>query len=270
MFSRFWCVLGVGQILFAALVLQVTAAHGTYFTAGGDADHIAVAIDSRITEQSKNGLKAFDDRHCKIFPLSDRVIFFFHGVNSLTATDGHTIFDAGQIAQQVYNGSPEESLRDLASQWSSMMIDDYKANSARLVIDNKLIIEGFFAGSDPNGTFGIYGESISGTPVDPSARPLNYEITGHNRLDMASSPDILQEFATGGTTDWAKSALLLLDLETRGKGPTASLALRYETMVTIAGQSGNPHIGGETAVMTMDRTNPIWRWFHRPAYCPQR
>ncbi len=87
---------------------------------------------------------------------------------------------------------------------------------------------------------------------------------------MASSPDILWQFEVGGTTDWAKNALQLLGLETRGKGPTAALALRYETMVALAGQSGNPHIGGETAVMTMDRTHPIWRWFHRPDYCPQR
>lgn len=150
------------------------------------------------------------------------------------------------------------------------MIEDYKTYGTILPTPKNPIIEGFFAGSNPNGIFGIYGESISGKLVDPSTQPLDYEITGHNRLDMASSPDILREFATGGATDWAKNALRLLDLETRDKGPTASLALRYETMVTVAGQSGDPHIGGETAVMTMDRNDPVWRWFHRPDSCPQK
>jgi hypothetical protein len=191
MMSRLSPLLGVGHILFAALLLQVTAAHGTYFAAGGDADHIAVAIDSRITEELQGGLTAFDDHHCKIFPLSDKAIFFFHGVNSLTI-DGHTIFDAGHIAQQVYNESPAASLREWASLWSSIMIEDYKTYSDKLIIPSNTIIEGFFAGSNPNGIFGIYGESISGKPVDASAQPLNYEITSHNRFDMASSPDILR------------------------------------------------------------------------------
>jgi hypothetical protein len=150
------------------------------------------------------------------------------------------------------------------------MIEDYKTYSDKLIIPSNTIIEGFFAGSNPNGIFGIYGESISGKPVDASAQPLNYEITSHNRFDMASSPDILREFETGGTTDWAKNALLLLDLETRGKGAADSLALRYETMVTLASQSGDPRIGGQPAVMTMDRSDPVWRWFHRPDYCPQK
>lgn len=85
------------------------------FVAGGDADHIAVAIDSRITEQSKDGLTAFNDHHCKIIPLGDKAVFFFHGVNGLITADGHTIFDAGQIAQRVYNENPTRSFHELAS-----------------------------------------------------------------------------------------------------------------------------------------------------------
>ena len=270
MVSRYCLILGVGQLLFVALVLQVTAARGTYIAAGGNADRIAVAIDSRLTEDNKIGQTILDDHDCKILPLNDRTIFFSTGVYGLKDIYGHTIFDAGEIAQQVYDNEPTGSFDGWASHWASIMMENYKSHSSLFMYPSNPLIVGYFAGSNSNGTLGIYGQSIIGTPTDPSAHPLNYDMNTDKLFDMASSPDILREFATGGTTDGAREVLQLLGLEARGKGPTASLALRYETMVMLAGQSGNPHIGGETAVMTMERRDPIWRWFHRPDYCPRK
>src|SRR5689334_12521857 len=81
--SSFWRLFGAAQLLLATLISQVTAAHGTYLAAGGTADHIAVAIDSRISGDNKEGQTTFFDHYCKILPLSDSAIFFFTGVGSL-------------------------------------------------------------------------------------------------------------------------------------------------------------------------------------------
>jgi hypothetical protein len=268
MVRRFWRVFGGGQILLATLISEVTAVHGTYIAAGGNADHIAVAIDSRITGDNKAGQTIFDDHYCKILPLSDSTIFFSTGVNGLRDIYGHTIFDAEETAQKVYNDEPRGRFQELSSLWASLMMENYKVYSTQLVILSNPLIEGCFAGANTDGAFGIYGQRIFGTPAEPSAEPLNYDINSDKFFEMASSPDILREFANGGTTDRARVALQLLGLEARGKSPTVSTALLFEIMVTVARQSGNPHIGGETAVMMMERSAPIWRWFHRPPYCP--
>jgi hypothetical protein len=110
---------------------------------------------------------------------------------------------------------------------------------------------------------------LIGPLTEPVADPLDYNIDSDKLFEMASSPDILREFANGGTTDRAKEALQIFGLEARGKDPATSAALLFETMVMVAGQSGNPHIGGQTAVMTMTRADHIWRWVHRPPYCPK-
>jgi hypothetical protein len=269
MLRRFWCLFAGSQIFFGILISQLMVAHATYYAAGGDANRIAVAIDGRITEDAKTGQTAFDDHHCKILPLSDKTIFFSRGTNGLII-NGHTIFDADEIAQRVYKDNPTASFDEWSSQWASIMMENYRSHSSQLVIRSNPLIEGYFAGSNTNGAFGIYGQLIIGTPDEPSAEPFDHPMTGDTRFGMASSADILREFGAGGAvTDWAKTARQLLDLETRGKSPTVSLALRYETMVMVAGQSGNSYIGGETAVMMMERSDPIWRWFHRPPYCPR-
>lgn len=145
MLSRVCRLFGSGQLLLATLIFQVTAAHGTYIAAGGNVDHIAVAIDSRITEDNKIGQTAFDDHYCKILPLSDSAIFFSTGVTALKDINGHTIFDAEETAQRVYKEEPTGSLQDMASQWASIMMDDYKTNSAQLVVQGDSLIEGYFA-----------------------------------------------------------------------------------------------------------------------------
>jgi hypothetical protein len=246
----------------------VTAAHATYIAAGGTADHIAVAIDSRITGDSKEGQTTYFDHNCKILPLSNAAIFFFTGAGSLI-DHGVLVFDAQATAQKVYQEDPTASLRQLASQWALIMIGDYKTNSDKLVIRSSPLIVGFFAGSNTNGMLGIYGERIIGPLTEPVADPLDYNIDNNNLFAWASSADLLSEFANGGTTDRARQALQILGLESRGKSPTASTALLFETIVGVAGQSGNLGIGGETAVMTMERSDPVWRWFHRPPYCPK-
>jgi hypothetical protein len=179
------------------------------------------------------------------------------------------VLNAQATAQQVYKEDPTASLQQLAAQWALIMIGDYKTNSEKILIRSSPLIEGFFAGSNTNGMLGIYGERIIGPLTEPVADPLDYNIDNNNLFEMASSPDLLLEFANGGTTDRARQALQILGLESRGKSPTVSTALLFETIVYVAGQSGNPHIGGETAVMTMERSDPIWRWFHRPPYCPR-
>lgn len=269
MLSRVYRLLGGGQLLLTALLSQVTAANGTYFAAGGNNDHIAVAIDSRLTADIQGGKTIFNDHYCKILPLSESEIFFFSGVNGQIDTQGHTLFDAEEIAQRVYKEDQTKLMQDQVSQWASIMMDDYKTYSSLLVNPSDPLIEGYFVGYNTNEIFGIYGERISGPPTQPSADPLYYDINSNKFFEMSSSADILREFANGGTTEGAKEALQLLGLEARGKSPTASTALLFETMVTVAGQSGNAHIGGETAAMTMERGDHIWHWVHRPNFCPK-
>jgi hypothetical protein len=268
MLIRVWRLFSAAQVLLATLISQVTAAHGTYLAAGGTADHIAVAIDNRITGDTKEGQTGFNDHYCKILPLSDSAIFFFTGIGSLI-DHGVPVFDAQTTAQQVYQEDPLASFEDLAGRWALIMIGNYKTNNEKIFIRSSPLIEGFFAGSNTNGMLGIYGERILGPLTQPVAEPLNYDINNDNLFEMASSIDLLREFANGGTTDRAREALQILGLEARGKSQTISTALRFETMVDVAGQSGNPRIGGETAVMTMERGDHTWRWFHRPDYCPR-
>ncbi len=76
------------------------------------------------------------------------------------------MFDAGEIAEQVYKDDPAGSFDEWSSRWASIMIDDYKTYSAQLVIRSNPLIVGYFAGSNTNGTLSIYGQRIIGTPAN--------------------------------------------------------------------------------------------------------
>jgi hypothetical protein len=75
-------------------------ASGTYAAMYYSTDFTAVAIDSRVTDESGDLLS---DHECKILPLSDHLFFFSVGIKHMPITKGGDVVELVKQAQREMN-----------------------------------------------------------------------------------------------------------------------------------------------------------------------
>jgi hypothetical protein len=262
----------------------VTAAHGTYYLAAGVKGHLAVAIDSRITKSTPLGAlgpESWDDQYCKITPLSDKVIFFDTGIYSRTNSAGQTLFDTREVAKKIFQNNPQADLEELSRLWAQEMAgnlgsqSDWMPNTLNNILFpqmSNVLVEGFFAGYEPNGTLGIYGQRITGSTLFPLIKEEDYKVGGEvgDLVHPDGYVNILEEFANGGATDRARQELQRADQEAQGQSQAENAAAHLQTMVEdVRDWSGDPGIGGDIAVILMRQADRKWVWYHRPEFCPK-
>ncbi len=248
------------------------AAGATFFVAGFSPDFAVVAIDSRMILG-----RTVSDAYCKIRPLSKNAFFFARGSTSAYDNeDKKSVFDARDIAQNVFAGSGRETppAADLARSWADRMksvYDKHPLEFAREAVDG-LMAEGFFVGTDADGKVTLSGQAIryQGRGKDRFfgvSEPVLSGDPGDGPKYVSDHRDIVKEFSGGGKTARAKKVLARIDPSLRG--PDA-VAARYSAYVeSVRDWSRDKGIGGQVATVILE-SGKGWRWFRRPGYCPEK
>ena len=93
--------------------------HGTFFAMYFADDYLAVAIDSRRTEDRPSGERVHFDDQCKIVPLGNGAVFIAEGIISNDDARAPR-FDGFQSALTAYaNAEPKGSISNAATRWVS-------------------------------------------------------------------------------------------------------------------------------------------------------
>jgi hypothetical protein len=273
--SRFVCGL---VCMFGVATLALSPAYGTYFVATVVADHLVVAIDSRVTVTNPARAPWQSDQYCKIMALSDQMVFFDTGATALTNGNGEMIFDAREIARQAYeDGQRSNRIEDLSGRWAVRMVAAYIAANLPLNyslmlpgVGSELKIRGFFAGRNADGNLIIYGQQITRSPLGIYRYSPEFIKIGKEESQAINNgySDILAEFADHGVTQRAKNVLMEAEKEAVGKSNAETMAIRLGAYVrAVRDWSGDPRIGGDVAVIVMEGSER-WKWFRRPDFCP--
>jgi hypothetical protein len=257
--------------------------HGTFYLFGISRDFAVVAIDSRDMIKT-TARDRFNDRTCKIRPLSPTAFFFSVGIETaIREATGKTVFEARDIAKDAFAGAGSAGdFTNLAETWASRMERTLRKLPLSPSIMKDMAAKGyfvgargFFIGTAPDGDIVIGTGTITYRPegkvhfvhaaeaVTPTATPRVAQSANQPALDVE------KEFVNGGQTDRAKKIIQDNAWAKIGDGADGQ-AQRFENIVAaVRDWSGNPAIGGDIAVIILERGKTV-RWFHRPDYCPEK
>ena len=234
-------------------------------------DYAAVAIDSRVTSGGNYG-----DQMCKLFPLSERVIFFSAGVYDGKNPEGTIIFSRHAAASEVFGRSTGHSLSDIAEQWAHTLVEQIKffsVSNHEIVEHNEdgFITRGVFAGESRNEGVVAYQSTIRRSDtiekIDP--RFTNEKIPNGYFLGLGH-PEVVEPILHNGPDAWARKIHDQILAETSGTTGPPEKAATWVSAVTqaVIDRAGDPHIGGQVASIILEQGRN-WRWFRRPDFCPE-
>jgi len=244
---------------------------GTFFVVVVSNDFLVVAIDSRTHDPTDPSAPP-NDRTCKITPLSNNVIFFYKGLGGARDDNGKA-FSGESIARDIY--IPTHSLNDLASRWGNKMADTYReifAVNQDFVrhAPNGTIVNGYFGGTDLDGTIALADAKIIYSPSDGFRVELGRRNPPtNNALIHAYFDEIFSEFRNGGNTARARAAMAEIEAQAIGKSSAERMAITASAYVKAVRDWGNDAtVGGDIASVIIERGQK-WRWYRRPDFCPE-
>jgi hypothetical protein len=256
-----------------ALTLPAPA-RATYYAVSFSKDFLVVAIDSRATNLFDPSAPP-NDRYCKLYPLSDKVVFFSTGYVAGNAPG--ISFDAGVFAKGVYARSPiPPNLADLTDKWDDFMHDAYMRlfssyPSLAVSLGNRVMIKGYFGGISDDEKVVLESSEMSSLFGRIRSQLLHQQQAGNGTpIVHGGHNEIISEFINRGSTERAKKVLAEIDVEATGKSDLERMAITVEAFVkSVRDWSGDSGIGGEVAVLILERGKSA-RWFRRPAHCPEK
>jgi hypothetical protein len=263
-------LIGINAVLLWAGMAIADVRHGTYFAFIDLPDYAAVAIDSRVTSGGD-----FRDDVCKLFPLSERAIFFSAGIYDGRDREGSVTFSPHAAAREVFDLSASHSTSDIAEQWAHTVVEQIKvlyALNREIVEHNEdgFITRGVFAEESNSEGVVAYQSTITrsynGKTVDfgftKERIPKGYFLgLGHT--------EVVEPILHNGPDAWAKQIHDQILAKTAGiAGPPEKAAI-WASAVTqaVIDRAGDAHIGGQVASIILERGHN-WRWFRRPDFCP--
>jgi hypothetical protein len=264
-------LIGVTTALLWAGMATADVRHGTYFAFIQLRDYSAVAIDSRII----SGGNPSDDM-CKLFPLSEHVIFFSAGVYDGRNPERNVIFSPHVTAKEIFDLSTRRSMSDIAEQWAHTIAEQIKvfyASNHEIVDHNEdgFITRGIFAGESENQDFVAYQSTITRTYTG-EAIDLGFtkERIPNGYFLGLGHPEVVQPILHKGPEEWARKIHDRILAQTAGITGHPEEAATWVSAVTqaVIDRAGDPRIGGQVASIILQRGHN-WRWFQRPDFCPQ-
>jgi hypothetical protein len=271
--------------IFGALIggrgaAQPYASTGTAYTVLYSADYVAVAIDTRGTYAGTR--RGHSDEECKLRPISDRLLFFSAGLG--TASAGGYTFDVGEIARGVYDKAGGNlPISQLGQEWANATsrrlreVLPHAPDLYRGLRGRPVVIDAYFAGNDRDGSLVLLRGDIALAAQSSAAAPsLTVALSrptvpqgAYENVISDGNRAILREILRGSS---ARGQALKSQLRSVGEGKTrAERAVEWVTAVTKAliYWSGDQRVGGDVASALVERGKP-WRWYRRPAFCPER
>jgi hypothetical protein len=269
----------IGRIIFTYIIVQFMnsavaspgVSHGTYFATYFANDYIAVAIDSRRTEDRQSGEHLHFDDQCKIVLLSDRAVFIAEGIISNTDARAPR-FDGFQSALNSYaKAEPRGSLSNAAARWA----DELKTPLEQLypfyrqLFDRRHdgeIVVGYFFGIDHRENLSALAVKIIHRAGDPA---FNTEILPlqEGAYTLGGPGPLAQELLLGNT-ERARKVQVQIIQEATGKTPPEAMSTTLKYLVAnIPRWANDPDSGGEVAQLIVDGATKQWRWINRPSFC---
>jgi hypothetical protein len=260
-------------IQFGSALAAGGVSHGTYFATYTAGDYIALAIESRRTEDAPNGRKFIFDNQCKVVPLSARAVFIADGIVS-NRDPRAPRFDAMFDAVHAYRrATPAGSLKNAADLWAA----DLKQSMIGLypfygkLIDHRPDYEtvgGYFFGIDgDNKLIGFHARikhTIGTSRFDSVVMPIQ-----NNSYTFLGPEDLVNEFRAGQTAR-ARAAQGQIQKETFGKSAAEARIIEMKYLVkNIPAWANDPGSGGDIAQVIIDASEKRWRWVHRRDFCPE-
>jgi hypothetical protein len=247
--------------------------HGTYFATYIADDYIALAIESRKTEDTLNGRKLIFDNQCKIVLLSDRAVFIADGIIS-NRDPRAPRFDASVDAVAAYRRAlPTGSLKNAADLWAAdlkqSMIGLYPIY--RSLIDHRSDYEtvgGYFLGIDGRDKLVGFQARImhtNGTSrFDSVVMPIQ-----NDSYTFPGPADLVNEFRARQSAR-AKTLQRQIQKEATGKSVPEARIIELKYLVrNVPAWANDPGSGGDIAQVIIDAHEQRWRWVHRPDFCPE-
>jgi hypothetical protein len=264
-------IIGIIAVLLWPGLATAYVRHGTYFAFIYLPDYAAVAIDSRVI----SGGNPRDDT-CKLFPLSERVIFFSAGVYDGRNPEGNVIFSPHATAKEIFDLSTSRSMSDIVEQWAHTTTEQIKAlyGSNHEIVDHNedgFIARGVFAGESKDQNFVAYQNTIMRTYTSEAIDLVftNERIPNGYFLGLGH-PEVVEPILHNGPDEWAKKIHERILAQTAGITGHPEAAAIWVSAVTqaVIDRAGDPRIGGQVASIILQRGHN-WRWFQRPDFCPQ-
>jgi len=247
--------------------------HGTYFAAYTSGDYIALAIESRKTEDALNGHKVIFDNQCKIFPLSARAVFIADGIIS-NRDPRAPRFDASVEAVAAYRRAiPAGSLKNAADLWAAdlrqSMIGLYPIY--RKLIDHRSAYEtvgGYFFGIDGDdkliGFQARIMHTVGTSRFDSVVMPIQ-----NDGYSFPGPADLVNEFRAGQSVR-ARTVQSQIQKEAFGKSASEARIIELKYLVrNVPAWANDRGSGGDIAQVIIDAGEKRWRWVHRPDFCPE-
>jgi hypothetical protein len=244
--------------------------HGTYFAMYVSDDFLALAIDSRRTEETSSGERSTVDNQCKIELLSDHDVFIAEGIISNNDARAPR-FDGFMTASTSYQRAAG-SLKNAADAWAAELAPPFAALYPFYpnLFDqrpNGEVVVGYFLGIDTDGKLAAFSATVLHSKAANSFS-VTTKLVAKNTYTLPGPEEVVTEFFRGQTTR-ANIAQTQLHQEAVGKSPVDEKAITLKHLVqAIPAWANDPGSGGDIAVLTMERGKK-WRWFHRPGFCPK-
>jgi hypothetical protein len=264
-------LIGINAVLLWAGMATADVRHGTYFASIYLPDYAAVAIDSRVTVDGN-----FRDDMCKLFPLSEHVIFFSAGIFEGVNSEGTIILSPHATAREVFEQSTSHSMSDIADQWAHNFLEKltvFYPSNREIVEHNQdgFIARGVFAGETGDAGVVAYQATINRS-INSEAIDLNLtkkKIPEHYFFGLGHH-EVVNPILHNGPDGWAKQIHDQILAETVGVTGRAEEAAIWVSTITqaVIDRSGDHNTGGQVASIILERGHN-WRWFRRPDFCPK-
>jgi len=268
------CAFANCLVYFFILHLGVASAagvsHGTYFALYLDDGYIAVAIESRRTDELVTGGKRVSDDQCKIVVLSPQAIFIATGIVS-NKDPRSTVFDGLAIARSAYQRArPLVSLHTAANYWATEMkplltnlYPFYKTLLASRP-DTEVTV-GYFLGVEADGALTGFQARIMRDQDSflSSVRSVPKTYT------MLGPLELVGEFLLGQSPR-AKEVQAQIEREAAGKSLVERRIVELKHLVeSVPAWAHDRGSGDDVAQIVIDAATKRWRWIYRPSFCPE-
>jgi hypothetical protein len=264
---QFFNILWTFTFVVASNVLGVVPSVGGTFIALSSTDsYFIVAADTRIHAGDRT-----IDRACKTIPLSDGLLFFAAGLYGSGNEHWAAPFD---IAREAYRAEPKPSIYDIVSKWAEITMASFRdlsvSNPQEFIprSPGNEISSGGFAGLSLTGEIEAYIAHIYVRPItDQLSFVANIEsipLDAHLKT-TAGFEELVAEFQANRTPRAKKARNDEIGLT----GIAQAAQCLRELVNFVIQWGGDPAIGGEVSVLSLERNIGI-RWFRpRPDFCPE-
>ena len=217
----------------------------------------------------RGGIVKSRTKVCKIYPLSETVVFMGAGVRTLQ-TSGKVVLDTADIARTAYQLSSDHTVKQISEIWANLIQDrlnDYESIIFDKNFTNTINIHGIFGGLSNKFDY-MTTESVEIKYSKADERfeykfdlltPPRPPTSGNYDFIYFSHAELAHRFIHG---EVMKAMSHRADLPATDR----DAAIVQSLVQAVIDGANDPSVGGEVAILILQRDKGL-TWFHRPDVC---